>query len=180
MKCDEDATVAGTIAVLATKVPQRGFKEAIAEVQKAGRPLTLDISEGAMTKLGGAGKLGERIAQDLMDMRGENLPEELAAFHDKDYKTIKTLYEALIRLSKDRDAMVGEQGDPLDGVSEEDLMAIASQAAMLRIEVDTEFRRQLLAELVELDPDVVLEYAALALDKLDDRATVEVIDDGST
>lgn len=178
MKCEDERLVAGTMAVMAQKVPQRGFKEAIKEVQRAGRPLTLDISEGAMDLLGGAAALGERMAEDLKRMRGENLPEELKSFHDVDYKTVKGMYEALIRLATDRDKMVGDVGDPLDGLSEEDLMAIASQAAMIRIEVDSDFRKQLLSAIVKLDPDAVMAAAGEALDIIDAGPKVELVVDG--
>lgn len=176
MSCDDDAKVAGTMAVMASKVPQRGFKEALAEVKKAGRPLTLDIAEAAMDELGGAVELGKMMAQDLKKLRGDHLPPELKEFHDTDFKTVKGLYEAIIRLTSERDKLVGEVGDPLDGISEVDLMAIASQAAMLRIEGDAEFRKQLLAEITKFDPNAVVEAAGEALNIIEAGPRVEVID----
>lgn len=178
MKCTEEVKVAGAITVLAAKVPQRGFKDAIDAVRRMGRPLTLDIAEGAMDDLGGATLLGQRIASDLKQMRGEHLPEELKQFHDPDYKVIKGMYESIIRLATERDKLVGEVGDPLDGLSEEDLMAIASQAAMIRIEVDADFRKQLLSAIVKLDPEAVLSTAEEALDLVLSGPRVEVLKDG--
>jgi hypothetical protein len=175
MSCDESATTAGQIAVMAGKVPQRGFKEALAEVKKAGRPLTLDVAEAAMDELGGASQLGRMMAEDLKKLRGEGLSEEQMVFHEVDYKTVKGLYEALIRLATERDKMVGETGDPLDGISEQDLLAIASQAASLRLEVDAEFRRQILSEIVKLDPNAVLEAAGEALNIIEVGPKVEVV-----
>jgi hypothetical protein len=175
MSCDDDAKVAGTMAVMASKVPQRGFKEALAEVKKAGRPLTLDIAEAAMDELGGAVELGKMMAQDLKKLRGDHLPSELKEFFDPDFRTIKSLYEAMIRLTSERDKMVGDVGDPLDGISETDLMAIASNAALLRIEGDADFRRQLLAEIVKFDPNAVVEAAGEALNILEVGPKVEVI-----
>lgn len=176
MSCDDDAKVAGTMAVMASKVPQRGFKEALAEVKKAGRPLTLDIAEAAMDELGGASQLGTMMAQDIKKLRGDHLPPELKEFFDPDYKTIKSLYEALIRLTSERDKLVGEVGDPLDGISENDLMAIASNAAMLRIEGDADFRKQLLIEITKFDPNAVIEAAGEALNIIEAGPRVEVID----
>ena len=175
MSCDEDAKVAGTMAVMASKVPQRGFKEALAEVKKAGRPLTLDIAEAAMDELGGASQLGTMMAQDIKKLRGDHLPPELKEFFDPDYKTIKSLYEALIRLTSERDKLVGDAGDPLDGISESDLMSIASNAALLRIEGDAEFRKQLLVEITRLDPNAVVEAAGEALNIIEAGPRVEVI-----
>jgi len=178
MTCEDETKVAGTIAVLATKVPQRGFSDAIAEVKKKGRPLTLDISEGAMDGLGGAVEVGRRMAEDLRRMRGEDLPEEARMFHDPDFKIIKGMYEAIIRLSTERDKLVGDQGDPLDGVSEEDLMQIASTGALIRIEVDSDFRKQLLEVIVKLDPQAILDVSMEALDLVDKGPKVEVLKDG--
>ena len=47
MSCEDEVKTAGTIAVLASKTPRKGFKEALAEVQRSGRPLTLDMAEAA-------------------------------------------------------------------------------------------------------------------------------------
>jgi hypothetical protein len=175
MSCDESATTAGQIAVMASKVPQRGFKEALAEVKKAGRPLTLDVAEAAMDELGGASQLGRMMAEDLKKLRGEGLSEEQMVFHEVDYKTVKGLYEALIRLATERDKMVGETGDPLDGISEQDLLAIASQAASLRVEADPDYRRQIMQQVLELDHNLILEFAGLALDIVDSGPKVEVL-----
>lgn len=176
MSCDDDAKVAGTMAIMASKNTQRGFKEALAEVKKAGRPLTLDIAEAAMDELGGAVELGKMMAQDLKKLRGDHLPSELKEFFDPDFKTIKSLYEAMIRLTAERDKMVGEVGDPLDGIAEADLMAIASQAAMLRLEGDPDFRKQLLIEITKLDPNAVVEAAGEALNIIEAGPRVEVLD----
>lgn len=176
MSCEEETQVAGTIATLASKVPQRGFKEALAEVRKQGRPTTLDIAEAAFEELGGASELGKMIAVDLKKLRGDHLSEDLQAFHDVDWKTLKGMYSTLVTLSSERDKMVGESADPLDGVSEDDLMAIASSAAMLRIEADPAFRRQLLEAIVNLEPTAVLEFAEKAIDIIEAGPKVEVID----
>jgi hypothetical protein len=54
-------------------------------------------------------------------------------------------------------------------------MAIASNAALLRIEGDADFRRQLLAEIVKFDPNAVVEAAGEALNILEVGPKVEVI-----
>jgi hypothetical protein len=129
-----------------------------------------------MDELGGASQLGRMMAEDLKRLRGDGLTEEQMVFHDTDYKTVKGLYECLVRLAGDRDKMVGETGDPLSDLSEVDLMNIASQAAILRLEGDADFRRQLLSELVKLDPNAVVEAAGEALNIIEVGPRVEVID----
>jgi hypothetical protein len=175
MKCDDETKVAGTIATLASKLPQRGFKDALAEVKRQGRPTTLDIAEAAFEELGGASELGKMMATDLKKLRGDHLDDELKQFHDPDWKVIRAIYDTLVRLSSERDKLVGESGDPFDGVSEEDLMSIASVSAMLRIETDADFRRQMLAAIVPLDPEAVLDAAGDAISLIESRPKVEVL-----
>jgi len=111
-------------------------------------------------------------------MRGEDLPEEARMFHDPDFKIIKGMYEAIIRLSTARDTLVGDQGDPLSEIGEDDLMLIASQAAIIRIENDVDFRKQLLAAIVKLDPQAILDVSMEALDRVEAGPKVDLIVDG--
>src|SRR5574343_1152080 len=53
MVCDNETDSATAIAVMMKGVPQRGFKEALADVREQGRPITLDIADSAMAELGG-------------------------------------------------------------------------------------------------------------------------------
>jgi hypothetical protein len=178
MSCEDEVITAATIATVASKVPQRGFKEALAEVRKAGRPLTLDLAESLNEKFGGVEKLAQMMHEDLSRLRGDHLKEEQRAFHDVDYKVLRAMYDMTIKLYGERDRMIGETGDPLDGVSEADLMAIASQAATIQLEVDKDFRTRMLDLIVQLDPQAVVEAAGKALDILDSQPKVEVLIDG--
>ena len=178
MQCDQDVKKATTLATIISGTPEssaKGFKAAIAEVQKQGRPLLIDMAEAAMDALGGATGLMERLTSDLKQMRGEGLTEEQRVFHDPDFKSIKGLYELIVKLAAERDKLVGT-GDPLDGVSEEDLMVVASQAALLVIKTDLDFRQKILAEIIEIDPQTVVDAAMLAMTVLNNRPKVEVID----
>lgn len=176
MSCEEEVKTASTIAVLASKTPQRGFKEALAEVRRSGRPLTLDLAEAAEEALGGAGILAKMIVEDLKKVKGEHLDEDLRPFHETDWKVAKGLTEILVNIFQARDKLAGDQGDPLADVSEADLMAIASQAAMLQLETDAEFRVKLLDAIIEVDADAVLAAAGRALDKIEAGPKVEVIE----
>lgn len=177
MECDDETKVAGTIAVLAAKAPKSGFRAAIAQVRKEGRPMTLDLTESAMDKLGGAAHLGEMIAEDIKRIRGDDKTEEARMFHEVDYKVLFRGYDSLLKLSTARDEMVGGNTDPLDELSEDDLMAVASQAAFLQVEVDPDFRRAMLQKLIELEPQAILDAAAEAVDVLlkTPRASVTVV-----
>jgi len=176
MKCDEDTDSATAIAVLTKGVPQRGFKEALADVRKQGRPITLDIADSAMAELGGAAELGKMIVNDLKRIRGDNLDEELKVFHDPDNKSLTKIYSMLIDLSTGRDKLVGETDDVLAGIEESDLVAIAAQSATIQLEIDQEFRKKILEILVQCDPELVLEYAGRAIDRIEAGPKVEVVD----
>lgn len=173
--CDDEQKVAGTIAVMATKLPQNSYKEALAAVRKGGRPLTLDAVEAAMDKLGGSVKFGEMIADDIQRLRGDNLEDSLKQMHEQDFKTTKGLYELLTRMMATRDEMVGGSVDPLDGLTEDDLMAMASQAAFIQIKTDAEFRKKMLAEIALADPDAVMAAAMDVMDECGKGPKVEVL-----
>lgn len=176
MSCEDEAKTAGTIAVLASKSPRKGFKEALAEVQRSGRPLTLDLAEAAEEALGGAGNLARMIVADLKKVKGEHLDPELQVFHETDWKVAKGLTEMLVNIFQARDKLAGDAGDPLADVSEADLMAIASQAALLQIESDAEFRVKILDAIIEADAEAVLAAAGRALDKIEAGPKVEVVE----
>lgn len=174
--CDDEQKVASTIAVMADKVPSTSsYKDAIAAVRKGGRPLTLDAAEAAMDKIGGAARFGEMIADDIIRLRGDHLEPALKDMHEQDFKTTKGLYELLHRMMATRDEMVGGTLDPLEGLTEDDLMAMASQAAFIQISTDHEFRLRMLAEIAKHDPDAVLQVAMEVMDQCGKGPKVEVL-----
>lgn len=176
LACQGNVRAANSILALdQPKLPARGFKEALAEVRRHGRPLVIDSVEAIMDGLDGAVAFGTRIADDLKALRGEHLPEEMRTTFDLDMKSLKGMYELIVRMQSDRDKMVGETGDPLADMSDDDLMVIASQGALVRLEVDAEFRKTILAELVRLDPQAVVTAAGDALDAIEAGPRVEII-----
>lgn len=173
--CDDETKIATSIAVAVKGVPNRSFRDAIAEVRRSGRPFTLDAAEAAMEELGGASQLGKMIVEDLKKVRGDHLHEAQKEMFEQDFKTTKGLYDILIRLNSARDELVGSPVDPLDGLTEDDLMAVASQAAIVRLKADAEFRKQLLFEIADVDPDAVMEIAMVVMDRPRPKAGVIVV-----
>lgn len=181
MECDKDLQQAATVAALAlseqTKISTvSSFKNAIAEVQRTGRPLTIDMAEAAMKELGGPEGLMSRMVADIKEIRGENLTPDQKIFHDPDLKTAKGLYEIIVKLAAQRDELVGTGGDPFDGIDEKDLMGIAAQAAVPMVQADPEFRATIMAEIVRIDPQLVIDAATLAIDQVLKGPRVEVLD----
>lgn len=171
MTCDSDATKATALAVLVNTevntVPVRGFNAALREIQQRGRPLTADVAEQLFDSLGGAAGLADRISADLKSLRGEGIPDELAAFHQTDYKTLKNMYELIVRVATSRDDLVQSSSDLLDGLTEQDLMVAASQASLQVLKHDPEFRQKVLDELVAVDPQGVVDAAMRAIDLIE-------------
>ncbi len=177
--CDDETKIAASLSVAVNGLPNRSFRDAIAEVRRSGRPFTLDAAEAAMEELGGAATLGKMIVEDLRKVRGDHLHEAQKEMFEQDFKTTKGLYDILIRLNAARDEQVGSPGDPLDGLSEDDLMAVASQAAIVRIKADAEFRKQILFEIAEVDPDAVMEMAMIVMDRPRSKPGVIVVNQES-
>lgn len=146
------------------------WRRALRDVRQKGRPFVLDVAETVMEKLGGPEKLAERLATDFMRARGEGLSPEQAVFHQPDVKVLKGLYELLKGLMDSRDELV-DDSDPFDGMSEEQLMQVASNAAMLRIENDAGFRDDVLATIARVDATAITRAAIKVLS----APTVEVI-----
>jgi hypothetical protein len=176
MTCDKDAQQAVAASLMVTGIPKKGFKAAIDEIRRTGRPMQADLAESTLSNLGGVEELGRRIAEDIKEMRGEGLEPAQQMHHPKDeyYGHIRGLYATLITLMGNRDEMVGA-ADPFEGVSEEDMMAVASQAAMLRLENDADFRKEMLRSLTRLDPEAVIDAAGEAIDLIDSKAGVIVV-----
>lgn len=146
------------------------WRQALHDARQKGRPFVLDVAETVMEKLGGPGKLAERLATDFMRARGENLSSEQAVFYQPDVKVLKGLYELLKSLMDSRDELV-DDSDPFDGMSEEQLMQVASNAALLRLENDAFFRDNVLATIARVDATAV---TRAAMDVLS-TPTVEII-----
>lgn len=179
MTCETDVSAAKTLAVLlpdpSSSNPVKGFRKAIEEVRQHGRPLTVDMATAVMDRYAGPEGLIKQIADDLDKIRGEHLPEHLKEFHETDWKVVNSIYSMFLKLATERDALVGGDRDPFEGVSEEDLLAVASQAAFARLPHDPEFRQKLLEEIALYDPQCVIDAAAVAIDQMDGQVKVEVI-----
>jgi hypothetical protein len=174
--CDENMARNLIAAAAPMQPPVKGFQKAIDEVRAKGRPMTLDFADALMEGLGGSDKLAQRIADDIKALRGENLPPEVLAAHTPDFKSIKGLYELIVRVIRDRDSLLTDT-DPFEGVSEEDISAIASQACFARIPSDAAFRQELLVHLVNADPHAVMMAAGVAMMRIPLVGSVEVIDE---
>lgn len=161
LSCQQPLQDARTLAVLTSPAPTTvsKFHAAIAEIRRSGTPHVTTIADTLMEALGGPTGFVERLVEDFRSVRGENKAEELRQFHDVDFKTLKGFYEAILRLVQSRDEIVGST-DPLEGMNEDELLQVASQAAMLRVSGDADFRRQMLLHCGEVDPDMLIEVAA--------------------
>lgn len=156
--CADKVNKARDLAIISQMnggVPGRrsSFDEALTTLKQAAGPATTQIAEALMEKLGGPTTLGHMIADDIRKVRGDDLPEDIRCLHTVDTKSLTRLYDIVLRMAAKRDDLVQGVADPLDGMSEEDLMALTAETALLRVELDPEFRMRLLKKIKEVAPE---------------------------
>lgn len=122
----------------------------------------LDVAERVVDQLGGPEQLADRLVHDFKTARGEHLTAEQAMFQSIDLKLVTKLYEMLQGLLESRDKLVGDT-DPLGEMSEEQLMAVASQAALVRLEHDPLFRDEILRKISGAYPHEIVSAAMTVL-----------------
>jgi hypothetical protein len=169
MSCD--GKVSRAIAEVSTPAATR-WRDSIDKVRKTSQPYQLELADALVEQLGGLPGIAERLASDVREMRGENLHPDDRAFFEPDRKTLKGMYELIMRLMQNRDAFI-EQADPLNGLTEEELVAVASQACFTQLERDAAFRRAVMEKLAQIDSDAVIEFAVSLIGS---SPRVEVID----
>lgn len=160
MSCKELAE--RTASALVTGEHPSSWRNALAAARRKGRPFMLDVAERVMDQLGGPEQLADRLVQDFKSARGEHLTPEQAMFQSVDLKLVTKLYEMLQGFLESRDKLVGDT-DPLGEMSEEQLMAVASQAALLRLEHDALFRDEILCKISDTHPHEIVSAALTVL-----------------
>lgn len=131
------------------------FNDVLQRLKEVASPATIGMSEALLEKSGGADKLGEMLWEDIKSVRGDNLPPELKMFHVTDHKTLKGYHQLLHSLMKERDTMIEGAADPLNSMDEQDLMLVVAEAAKTRVCLDDDFRREMMAVIMEADPKLV-------------------------
>lgn len=134
-----------------------GFKDVLAQLKKSTAPAMVGMAEAILQEAGGHEQIGKAIWEDLKRIRGDGLEKWEKVTHTTDYKVLKGMYDLIQRIMSARDEMVGNAGDPLDGLDEKDLMMVAAEAARVRITADAEFRLEMLALIDQTDPDLIEE-----------------------
>jgi hypothetical protein len=136
------------------KVGRRStFTESLSELKRDGSPATTRVTEALLHALGGAEELGKMIASDIRSIRGDDLDEDMKKIFVRDNRVLTRLYEIAGRMIAARDELVKGVGDPMEGMSTEDLLALTAEAAEFRVQCDPEFRMQLLRTIKASNPE---------------------------
>jgi hypothetical protein len=145
------------------KGPRRGqvgqFSKVLSELKEKGTPAVVGIAERVLEKVGGPEKLADMMIEDLNKIRGADLTPALRQLHEPDYKVLKGMYDLLLKISERRDDMIAQHNeDPLGELSEEELMALMAEGCHFRLQVDEEFRRDILSQIQQVDPKLIEQY----------------------
>lgn len=149
--------VAGLIADGTLRTPNR-FNEVLKDLKQKAGPATVGVAESFLEECGGDEALGKMIAADLKMLRKDHITDpQLREFAtiETDWKVVKGMYDIVLRFLSKRDELLQGNGPDLESMDEEDLLAIVSEAAMVRIEADPDFRHQVIEKVVQVDPDAV-------------------------
>jgi hypothetical protein len=146
-----------------TMTPSNRFNEVIKELKQKTGPATVGVAEAFLEQCAdgggdGAQALGKMMADDLKLLRKDHIQDPQArefATADADWKTIKGMYDIILKFLGKRDEMLKDASPGLETMEEEDLLAIVSEAALLRLEADEEFRTKIIEKVVQLEPDQV-------------------------
>lgn len=135
-----------------------GFNQILLQLKKSTSPATVGLAEKILELAGGHEGLATQLWKDMRAVRGDDLPQELKAFHTVDHKTVKEYHKLLTSVLKERDSMIQGSQDPLNEMSEEDLMTVVAEAARTRLAVDEEFRNDMAALIADIDPELIESY----------------------
>lgn len=158
MCADKIAMANQIIPLLNGDVPvplNTGFNQILVELKKNTSPASIGVAEKLLELAGGSEGLAKAMWEDMKAVKGENLAPELKAFHSTDHRTVHSYHKLFASVLAKRDEMIQATKDPLQEMSEEDLMTVTAEAARVRIEVDVEFREEMAKLIFSIDPDLI-------------------------
>lgn len=159
MKCDDKLQTGRALIGLMSEdvlpTTKTGFAQVLQQLKKGTSPAMVGMAEAILQEAGGHEAIGKAIWEDLKKIRGEGLKDWEQVTHVTDYKVLKGMYDLIQRIMSTRDEMVGNAGDPLDGLDEQDLLMVAAEAAKVRITTDPDFRLEMLALIDQTDPTLI-------------------------
>lgn len=135
------------------------FSQVLTELRKTSEPGLAGIAETILTHLNGPEGLGRILLEDFHEIRGTFLSEESRAFHETDYKVLQRMYAMIIGLIGERDKQLGAgDGDPFDGLSDEDLNVVIAEAVRVRLVADSDYRRECLKTIEDIEPGLIQQF----------------------
>ena len=132
--------------------PENQFGARLRELQK-NDPVITTVADRMMVKLAGAEGYADRAVEDFKHCRGEDMTEEQKKLHTVNQGALTKWHGIIIELMKMRDAMVGDY-NAMSEMEEDDLQAIVSQGAVIRLEMDSEFRMEMFQAILRKEPEI--------------------------
>ena len=116
-------------------------------------PAIPGLADAVLDELGGVESQAARLASDFKSIRGEDLTAEQRELHTISHGPLVKMHGMIMELLHRRDTMVGD-ADSMGDMDEDDLNAIVSQSAMIRLETDPHFRLMLFQEILNQEPNI--------------------------
>jgi hypothetical protein len=139
-------------AVLRNDDAEDKFSAKLRELKKQD-PVITTLADVVKEKMGGVEEYGKMVVEDFRKVRGDDLTEDQKKLHTIQQGPLTKWHSMLIDLFAKRDSMVGDH-DSMGELDEEDLQAIVSQGASVRLQVDTHFRMELFRQILEEEPGI--------------------------
>ena len=128
------------------------FSARLKELQKHD-PVITTVADHIREGLGGSEGYAQRAVEDFKTVRGEDLSADQKKLHTINQGALTKWHAIIIDLMKMRDSMVGDH-DAMGEMEEEDLQAIVSQGALVRLDVDSQFRMEMFQAILRHEPDI--------------------------
>jgi|15BtaG_2_1085339.scaffolds.fasta_scaffold00129_25 hypothetical protein len=139
-------------AVLRGDESEDRFSAKLRELKKQD-PVITSLADAVKDKIGGVEEYGRMVVEDFKKVRGDDLTEDQKKLHTIQQGPLTKWHSMLIDLFAKRDSMVGDH-DSMGELDEEDLQAIVSQGASVRLTIDSQFRMELFKQILEEEPTI--------------------------
>ena len=111
------------------------------------------VVEKFVENMGGVEGVADALFKDFQQVRGQDLTEEEKAKWQPKDQVVQKYYTLILKFLESRDERLTD--DDLAGLDEKDLQAIVLGSVREAIDSDPEFRRQIVLEAVDRDPELI-------------------------
>ena len=147
-----DAQMAHFAVLHGDDIEEDRFSAKLRELKKQD-PVITTLADTINEKIGGTEAYGAILVEDFNKLRGADLTEDQKKLHTVSQGQLTKWHTMFLDLFAKRDAMVGDH-DSMGELDEEDLQAIVSQGASVRLQVDANFRMEMFKQILMEEPGI--------------------------